>query len=341
MRWKGYWFAILILGDPGLFLKAPLWAGQPVKESIKAWCDELEKEIRSWKGWASMGRCVDLPWKEAGHSVRGRALVYASFETANLEGALPIERSFQGALSTLRPALKKNTTLIFSMVHGDEGTPLFIALQLAFLLQEQRHTPQASWLRPGHQVVIAPLINPDGFYHRPRRLRVNARGVDLNRNFETLDWFKGLEDWKRRGRPPRRFPGWAPVSEPETVFQRELIREFQPKIILSLHSPLDYLDMVGPGHAPQKGRPLADFIPPRGVWEQHEKLRQHLKAMVGDFFPGSLGNYAGKQLGIPTFTLELPSSDPHRAPAYWKRYHSGIQALIHYPLDTNPLDSLD
>ncbi len=52
--------------------------------------------------------------------------------------------------------------------------------------------------------------------------------------------------------------------------------------------------------------------------------------MSTGFFPGSLGNYAGQERGIPTFTLELPTANPNKAFEYWEKFKSGIQTVIHY-----------
>jgi protein MpaA len=73
---------------------------------------------------------------------------------------------------------------------------------------------------------------------------------------------------------------------------------------------------------------LAQF--PKDYVQECIKLKKSLKATPGGFFPGSLGNYAGQELGIPTLTLELPSADPAKARAYWDRFRSGIRTMIEY-----------
>lgn len=51
------------------------------------------------------------------------------------------------------------------------------------------------------------------------------------------------------------------------------------------------------------------------------------------FFPGSLGNYAGNERKIPTYTLELPSSDNRNHKKYWKMFRESIDfALFHAPM---------
>jgi len=240
--------------------------------------------------------CDGIQWKVGGKSVQGRPLVYAEFGDPNAE----------------------NTTLIFSTVHGDEITPLFLGIQLIQWLK----TRQSQLVKT--RVVVAPLVNPDGFMSFPRT-RMNAHGVDLNRNFDTRDWkVHALLSWKKKYRSdPRRFPGNEPRSEPETLFQEEMIRRVRPQKILSVHSPLNFLDYDGPSTLT-----LSQF--PSDYARVCDRFRRRMNATSSGYFPGSLGNYAGRDLGIPTLTLELPSADPKKAEAYWNKFNQGILTMIQF-----------
>ncbi len=269
-----------------------------VSASVQQWCSEVKDGIRKYK-WPiepceSSG--VPIQWQVGGTSVQGRPLVYSEF----------------GDLHS------KNITLIFSTVHGDEITPLYLGIQIARWLTDHRNELQ------GTRVVLAPLVNPDGFFHAPPT-RVNSRGVDVNRNFHTKDWeSKALTAWKNKFRAdPRRNPGLKPRSEPETLFQEELISKLKPQKILSIHSPLNFMDYDGPS-----GISLQQFS--AEYVKTCVRLKQNLKATPGGFFPGSLGNYAGQELGIPTLTLELPSADPKKAHSYWMQFSQGIRTMIEF-----------
>ena len=147
---------------------------------------------------------------------------------------------------------------------------------------EARHS-SLEWL-------VAPLVNPDGVLRR-RAIRTNANGVDLNRNFPTPGWAKlSRMYWVSTGKNPRRFPGTVAGSEPESRWVIDLIEQFKPDVIVTVHAPLDLVDFDAPDRSIS---PLKLGI-----------LKKNLKGT----YPGSLGNYAGIQRGIPVLTLELPHS---------------------------------
>lgn len=182
--------------------------------------------------------------------------------------------------------------LMIGGMHGDELT----SVSLSFLWMERLGTER---LQPFHWRVI-PASNPDGLLARPAR-RMNQRGIDLNRNFPSADWGARAKDyWKRRtGSDPRRFPGDAALSEPEAQWLAAHIKAFQPHAIVSVHAPYGLLDFDGPQKPPQRFGPL------------------HLRQL--GTFPGSLGNYAGTDLGLPVITLELPHAGLMPSPSHARR----------------------
>ncbi len=273
-------------------------AGEEVSSiEIAEWCRNLEAEIKKL-GW-TLPPCGGVMWKAEKRSVLGRPLVYAEFGDPSAG----------------------NSTLIFTMVHSDEVTPLYLGLELAQMLTRQAALHGAV---KGSHVVVAPLVNPDGFFRRTRT-RTNANKVDLNRNLATGDWERdAVRLWKAKfSSNQRRFPGHRPASEPETVFQQELILRFKPQKILSIHAPLNFMDYDGPANLK-----LARF--PKEYVQECLKLRARLKAVSGGFFPGSLGNFGGQELGIPTVTLELPTANPKNAKKYWQQFFNGITTMIDF-----------
>src|SRR5699024_8587592 len=116
--------------------------------------------------------------------------------------------------------------------------------------------------------------------------RVNAHKVDLNRNLPTTAWHQeSRRHWHEVDLSPRRYPGKAPPSEPETQWLVDQLEAFRPEAIISVHAPYGVLDYDGDFPAPQQ---LGNLN------------LQHLGV-----YPGSLGNYASRMHDIPVITIEL------------------------------------
>ena len=169
--------------------------------------------------------------------------------------------------------------LVVGAIHGDELTSATLALQWVAAAEAEMCEQPVHWR-------FIPVLNPDGLLARPAA-RVNARGVDLNRNFPTPGWAKDAPVyWEQRTRrDPRRWPGPAPLSEPESQFLHAQIEQFRPQLVVSIHAPYGVLDFDGPQQPPERlGHLWLDKV---GV------------------FPGSLGHYSGLHLGVPVVTIEL------------------------------------
>ena len=174
--------------------------------------------------------------------------------------------------------------LVIGGIHGDEMSSSSVVFHWIRLAS----TPPADMPQPVHWRFI-PTLNPDGFFARPPR-RVNANGVDLNRNFPTPNWSRDAAAYweKRTKRDPRRWPGNKPLSEPESRFLNMQMDSFKPNLIVSIHAPYGVLDFDGPSVPPSKlGRLYLDQV---GI------------------YPGSLGNYGGIHRRVPVVTVELPSA---------------------------------
>ena len=171
--------------------------------------------------------------------------------------------------------------LLFGGIHGDELSSVSIVFKWMDILDEF-HSGLFHWR-------VVPLVNPDGLLQRPAR-RMNANGVDLNRNFPSPDWnVEAPAYWIRRtSRNPRRYPGPSSLSEPESRWLADEIRRFQPDVIVAVHAPLEVLDFDGPPEPPRRLGSL--WLDPMGT------------------YPGSLGRWAGLHLRIPVVTIELGSA---------------------------------
>ncbi|MES2877081.1 MAG: DUF2817 domain-containing protein [Pseudomonadota bacterium] len=180
----------------------------------------------------------------------------------------------------VRPDDVRLRVLVIGGIHGDELSSASMALHWIGLAQA---APQQTYWR------FIPALNPDGLFDRPSR-RVNANGVDLNRNFPTPDWKRDAPVYwaKKTLKDPRRWPGKSPLSEPESKFLFDEMQRFKPNLIVSIHAPYGLLDFDGPIAPPSRlGRLYLDQV---GI------------------FPGSLGNYGGVHRGMPVVTIELSSA---------------------------------
>lgn len=165
--------------------------------------------------------------------------------------------------------------LVFSLIHGDEFPSGSVA---------RSWMERLTIIEPRNHWRVVPVLNPDGLKNKTR---VNANGVDVNRNFPTNDWDeKALSYWeKHTKKDKRRFPGHKSASEKETLCAIAHIDDYNPDLILSIHTPYNVLDFDGPKISP----PAFPHIP----WKN-----------LGNY-PGSLGRYMWVDKSKPTLTIEL------------------------------------
>ncbi len=132
---------------------------------------------------------------------------------------------------------------MIGQVHGDEpaGRRVVAALR-------RRGAPD------GSTIVTVASANPDG---SARGTRVNARGVDLNRNFPGT--------W-RAGPKGRFHPGPRAASEPETRWVQRLVRATRPDVTVWLHQPYGLVHLT-PGASPTLVRAYARRVklPAKGL----------------------------------------------------------------------------
>ncbi len=188
-------------------------------------------------------------------------------------------RSYQGVpLAVWRPR-GDCTLLVFAGIHGEEAeTTLALSRALRQLTEPSSHCA----------VVLA--ANPDGLQ---RGTRGNARGVDLNRNFPTVDWQPAAVTHRSTLDDPSDVllsPGSEPASEPETRALIALIEELKPEAAIALHAPLACID--------------DDNSSPLGQWVA-KRTGLPLVQDVGYPTPGSFGTWGGER-GLTVVTYEFP-----------------------------------
>lgn len=175
----------------------------------------------------------------------------------------------------------KPTALWIMGVHGDEIVNPYLAMRwIEKTLRGFGIDPELTALLNTRKIVIVPMVNPDGY---PRK-RYNAAGIDLNRDWRTVDYTSGT-------------PLEAP--EPEIASIMPLIHREQPMIIIDWHSN-GYVVGHGAKH-PTIPSPLAE--------EALEQASKRFAAFEGyDLvtwrrYGGSTDEF-GRDNGFPAWTVE-------------------------------------
>lgn len=141
---------------------------------------------------------------------------------------------------------------------------------------------------------IIPLVNPDGavISQSMRPLwKANARGVDLNCNFDA-DWGSGRLNTRERG--GENCIGDSPFSEVETVALKEFTIKVRPYVTFSFHTKGEEIYWEYDGMGDRRGAEIlasATGYKPKIIY-------------------GSAGGYKDwciKKLRIPSYTVECGS----------------------------------
>ncbi len=182
------------------------------------------------------------------------------------------------------------TALIIGVFHGDEPEGAFLIhnlmQEIEIAASHPSCAPRNDRMGGNNKILLIPCLNPDG---KANKTRTNANGVDLNRNFPT-------KNWELSGDKDSYYSGIEPASEIETKFIIEILDEYKPDRILTLHTPYRVVNYDGNA---------------KEIAEEISKLNGYpVQENIGYPTPGSFGTYAGIELNIPTITLELPENEP-------------------------------
>ena len=185
-------------------------------------------------------------------------------------------------------------------VHGNEKE--------GFLFSEQYIHSLASneFALPNNiSLYITPRLNVDGC---AVSRRTNANNVDLNRNLPTKDWTNKFVE-------PKYYPGKSTGSEKETTITMTVIKHIKPQLIISLHSYEEAMINYN-----------GDCKDIAFEMSRHNHLEP--KGDIGYPTPGSLGTYAGFELGIPTITLEIKRGQDEEST--WTQHAKAMQETFYF-----------
>ena len=285
------------------YARPALQANEVKNTSLSQFCVRVNTELKKL-GWKDIS-CNSDDWQSTWHSEKGQPLIYKVFGD---------EKS-------------KHTTLLMCSVHSDEDTTYHCFRFMELLRSNQELIQQ--------RLVLIPLLNPDGFFSHPRS-RTNANGVDLNRNLPTKDWASlAHRQWKwSYQKNPRYNPGKSAGSEEENQFLVSLILKYKPDKIVSLHSPLDFIDL---DYMDKREGDKELLAVRKRAWFQAKNFAEQSGTRFRDYrtFPGSLGRF-GDEWKIPIYTLELPDRPGNQAAKEFERFKSAMLELFNTNLNTQP-----
>jgi len=134
--------------------------------------------------------------------------------------------------------------LVIGSIHGDERA----GMRVVRALRDRVDLPDQL------DLWLARTVNPDG---TAADRRTNDHGVDLNRNFP-YNWHTSSRD--------ETWSGPRPLSEPESVALRDLVRRLDPWLVITFHQPLFGVGVNDKGYRTVKALaagmrlPLEDFV---------------------------------------------------------------------------------
>ena len=209
-------------------------------------------------------------------------------------------------------------------VGAHHGMEWITALLLYRMLDDLAHIEERTGSLPfpaDCSLYLLPILNPDGVEIQLHgasaggpladrlvrqnggsldfsRWQANARGVDLNHNYDA-----GFAAYRKKereagitGGAPTRYSGEYPFSEPETAALAAFLAVVRPAAILTLHSQGEeiFYHPVSPPikHAEELGRRLARLSGYR------------LGEADGMAAYGGMSDYAAEVLRLPSFTVE-------------------------------------
>ena len=218
----------------------------------------------------------------------------------------PEEQSFTRNSEEVEKTFKRFKFFIVSSTHGNERTSIWVLYNLMKLICEKWQTNESlEFLRWNVEFVICPIISPGGYRNFTR---INANGVDLNRNFDA-DWENGSSD-----KSSTTYRGDAPMSEPEAIVCDNIIKRENPNFVIDFHNfhaqstPTSFNWIIGYS---DKVNDIADLVLSKMARKWKKQYPDLPQDVVGFGYGspgiqvGSLTNYAQKKYGIPSSLFEV------------------------------------
>ncbi len=336
--------------DAELVFRGPLPAGNGRKFTIR---DESVRIGRTYAYW--LAAASGLPTGPVGVRVRDPEVWWTADELdlrlCLLQSAHPgAVRVFRAGWTGLgRPISgfvagkgKKCIALIGAVHAGEAGAELMVHAVDRLLAGQPSLFDRV-------RVVCLPVVNLDERERLARGcpwyLRVNARGVDINRNFPT-DW-KNIEHgygYESDDQDAMTYRGPRPASEPETRAVMSMIRKERPEAVYAFHCLASicggffFAAGAAKGDRAYEARCRAAALPYGKALAPEVPSRE----LIGyGCTSGSLAAWCYRELGIPAFDIEMSRHEKAALAAcradrtdralleeYRKRHTAGLRAAL-------------
>lgn len=223
-------------------------------------CEMISNKLAS----VSYEECLSHKFEIAdSYSVKGLPILVKDYFTASNKNV---------SYKNINDETTSKRILLIGGIHGNEYSSISIIFKWMTILS-QHGTDSYHWL-------VVPLLNPDGLLQKLSK-KVNANGVDLDRNFFVNVDAGHSEDSQNREENS--------LWEPESQWLAEEIKRYGPDAIITVHAP-------NSSHAYKL---LNNYQPELGAQYQNTIAT----------FPGSFNHYVGTRINIPILTVELPYAD--------------------------------
>ena len=305
--------------------------------------------MQQMKGWESMSACITVPQVTDSGAVRG--MITALRSRYSFLNTLPVGRSAVGReIMGLVMGGGRERVLISGAFHGQEWLTALTALRLCEELCRGLATGEklAEWdlsrAMAGRCVVMVPMVNPDGVdiaIHgsqsagalaqsvqdmggdEPGAWQANARGVDINHNFNAgWDLLQEMERKKGiTGPGPRQWGGPAPGSESETRAMVNLCKKGRFRHVVALHSQGEEIYWEYGERTPDRSRLMAAVMASASGYgvARPEGLASH----------GGFKDWFIQEYGRPGFTIELGKGEnPLPVEGFEEMYEKAREMLL-------------
>jgi hypothetical protein len=233
---------------------------------------------------------------------------YAVWDGIPTSGVIGTGSSGQPINVYIREACDKTnvkTIFIASSIHATENGGQFVSHELLFNAD----------LPSNIRIIAVPEINKAGLTGQSVRPRVNANGVNLNRNFD-YRWSSISQST-----PPQdnyNYKGTSPASEPETKALVDFVNSLG-RVDLALH----YHDGTNPPYVAAAGDTPVAYARVYGSITPDTRLREAYDGFV--FQSGSFDGWQNEVNGTPSLLIEM-SSD--QSPGIIQGHVNAVKAAI-------------